>query len=114
MKKLFTLLVLSSLVFGSSAGNQAASAKPLGWSMIYTDRNKWEADFKKDSDDGKKYLLGSDIVLFIGTDGTLEMTAADQFKKRELKKFLQSNKRKDLPKRNDPMFERLVAGRGFL
>jgi len=82
--------------------------------MIYTDRDTWQADFQKDSDDEKKYLLGSDIVLFVGRDGSLEMTAADLFTKRELKKFLQSSKRKDLPKRNDPMFKRLVPGRGFL
>jgi len=114
MKKTVVVLVLSSMALGLNVGNHLASEKPLGWSMIYTDRNTWEAHFQKDSDDGKKYLFGSDIVLFVRTDGTLEMTAADQFKKRELKKFIRSNKRKDLPQRNDPMFEHLVPGRGFL
>jgi hypothetical protein len=90
--------------------------KGPGDTLVFTSRNALEDFYRTDSIDPHRYRLGNDIVVFIGGRGLnpkcLYMCPAEEFTKAELKSFLPSTQRKDLPPRNHPMFDRLqVTGR---
>jgi hypothetical protein len=84
---------------------------------MFTARRVLDDYYRKEAIDPSRYRLGSDIVVFVGDRSagkptTLYMCAAEEFSKKELDAMPPSTRRKDLPVRNDPMFDGLqVTGR---
>ena len=107
------LILLLSFIRAYSGSDNSSQFTTL----VFTSRNALEDDYRTEAIDPHRYRLGDDIVVFVGdrSEGkscTLYMCAADEFTSQELKSFPPSTRRKDLPARNDPMFNRLqVSGR---
>jgi hypothetical protein len=115
MNTRFSIFLALLLVLASTCTRAGEAANFT--TLIFTSREALEDYYRKQAIDPHRYRIGSDIVVFIGDRSagkptTLYMCAAEEFTKQELKSFLPSTRRKDLPARNDPIFDRLqVTGR---
>jgi hypothetical protein len=82
--------------------------------MIFTNRETFEDDFKKDSLCCTYDRIGNDIVAFVAKNGpnyprVIEMTSSDVFTAEELAKFPSSTLIPFIPVRNSSQFKYLTT-----
>jgi hypothetical protein len=116
--KRFLLVSLVCGIAGCAGSQHEVIGARNGDTMVFTSRESWEADLRKESVDGTAYRLGTDIVLFVGSlaggrPDMLEMTPASGFSQPELQRMRSSTERRDIPTRDDSMLDALDISRGW-